>query len=398
MSTNELVQKSPQTDVYLEDVLIDAALLTSDRDGFDPKKYGTVRVVVPYPLLRVIFRTAPASHRLYNAWKLLMGPTHDGIDFSLERALKETNEDRDCVFGMPVPGEVEFGPPSQPRWGEREAFREFSDGVLTPALCAKRRNAWIRKYVSSLPDSEFKEWFNGIIPGERMRLDLSQIVAESNSHTKEFEEQYDVASWRLAIARRYARLFGAYEMIVEELDLETATASERMQRALFRDIRSNTRFVQPRGRYGRSYGWYVLRKYWMCAFGAFNWLWKAALRRKYAPSVFLADPANYDLPIIGDDVPISDNGDTLLMTLKDDVFESQEGAMEPAGPERVLGKHARSPSPEPTSTDDDSDLETPSTVRACKRMRRREAKGLEKGLEKGLWNVNRGLYFDTNCR
>ena len=60
--------------------------------------------------------------------------------------------------------------------------------------------------------------------------------------------------------------------------MSTATVGERVAKCIFDDVLAKRIHKRP-----RSYGWYVVKQYFMPIWRLRNWLWKTTIAKKYAP-------------------------------------------------------------------------------------------------------------------
>lgn len=329
-----------QTDLFVEDVQCNSVLWFPERkrdrngklldDEIRPRIVGVVDAPVPYPLLRVVFRAFPGSELIKAAWDAVMPPPVEKDEWGFKKRLVSPifETERQYSRAAAIPDIRLVGEEWKPFW----AFAlEVRNGV--PAE---------HRLTASL-----------LQPHEP---NLAKIVVDTDLTNNE-RKRYDVARWRLYTARHYAKLFGAYAMAFKRLDVREATFSEMMAKAIFDDVVAKRIHHRP-----RSYGWYVIKRYWLPVWALRNWLWKTSVARKYAPGApgYLEDLKNCD--------EFVDDG--LMINIADDAFEAVEYDPLDCEFDKILGKRPYAESSE-DGTDSDSEFEdavyvVPATKRVCR--------------------------------
>ena len=252
-----------QTDLFVEDVQCNSVLWFAEpkrgRGGefldrvTRPRIVSVVDVSVPYPLLRAVFRAFPGSELVASVWDDVMPPPVEKDDwlYSAENTLVNPRfeAERQSKRAAAIPDTRFVGE-------EGTKFWAFALEVRIGESAEHRLTASLRQ------------------PHEP---NLAKIVVDTDL-TNHARKRYDVAKWRLCMARHYSKLFGAYAMAFQLMDMREATLSERMAKAIFDDVVAKRVHRRP-----RSYGWYVIKRYWLPVWTLRNWLWKVSVARKYAP-------------------------------------------------------------------------------------------------------------------
>ena len=213
----------------------------------EPRICGVVDENVPFPLLRAVLRTAPGSTELTDIWNRLMKYGDGNEDCGLYVL---SHREHACL-SYPCPSEIYL---DEARMGPvYEAFDAVSTSVIGK-----------------------KCMFPHLITPET--LDLSSIVTHTDATELVKKLNVNLAKVRLYYANRYSILFGGFNLIFEKLDMSTATVGERVAKCIFADVLAKR--IHKRS---RSYGWYVLKHYFMPIWRLRNWLWKTTVAKKYAP-------------------------------------------------------------------------------------------------------------------
>lgn len=288
-------------DLLNADVRCSAIVWTSENEHRvkNPEKHicGVVDESVPFPLLRAVFRTAPASEEITGIWN---------------RSMKNGAENGEC--GMYV-----------------SSYREKSYVSRPESKTIQRREV-----VKDVVFDAFNAFSTSIVGAKRFvrrwnatnSINLSSIVAETAATALIDTMPIDLATIRLYYANRYSILFGAFNLVFEKLDMSTATVGERVAKCIFADVLAKRIHKRP-----RSYGWYVVKQYFMPIWGLRNWLWKTTIAKKYAPGGvgFLEDrdAAAMFVDLDAVEMPFELPSDCMVYDELDDEFD------------RILGKRDR---------------------------------------------------------
>ena len=132
----------------------------------------------------------------------------------------------------------------------------------------------------------FDAFYTSIVGGSRGvhdwdpadAINLSSIVNQTQATALIDKMGVDLAKIRLYYAKRYSVLLGAFNLVFKKLDMSTATVGERVAKCIFDDVLAKRIHKRP-----RSYGWYVVKQYFMPIWRLRNWLWKTTIAKKYAP-------------------------------------------------------------------------------------------------------------------
>ena len=132
----------------------------------------------------------------------------------------------------------------------------------------------------------FDAFYTSIVGGSRGvhdwdpadAINLSSIVNQTQATALVDKMGVDLAKIRLYYAKRYSVLLGAFNLVFKKLDMSTATVGERVAKCIFDDVLAKRIHKRP-----RSYGWYVVKQYFMPIWRLRNWLWKTTIAKKYAP-------------------------------------------------------------------------------------------------------------------
>lgn len=328
-----------QTDLFVEDVQCNSVLWFPEQkrgrdgefldDGICPRIVGVVDIPVPYPLLRAILRAFPGSELVAAVWDDVMPPPIQEDEWMY------SSKNTYCPLFE----------------GERQCKR---DAMLPKTNIIRDELKIFWEFAL-----EIRNWDPEDRPDilsyflERPKPNLANIVLDTDL-TNQARTRYDVAAWRLHMARHYAKLFGAYAMEFQRLDMRLATHSERIAKAIFDDVVAKRIHNRP-----RSYGWYVIKRYWLPIWTLRNWLWKTSVARKYAPGApgYLEDLQNCD--------EFVDDG--LTIDIDYDAFDQVEYDPIDHEFETILGKRDCVKTSEESSDSDYSELYA---VTARKRMRR----------------------------
>lgn len=243
-----------QTDLFVEDVQCSSVLWFADRKcaggGFRPKIVGVVDVAVPFPLLRAVFKAFPGPTATQTVWDAVMPPV-----------VEDDNSKHNCI--------------SDPSF-ERE-LKSKRDAIIPKHRLVGKESKRFTEFAVEVSHGVPSQYHLLSILRDRPKPNLAKIVVDTDV-TNGARKRYDVAAWRLQMAKHYSKLFGAYTMVFQGLDLRNATLSERMAKSIFDDAVAKRIHRRP-----RSYGWYVLKRYWLPVWTLRNWLWKVVVARKYAP-------------------------------------------------------------------------------------------------------------------
>jgi hypothetical protein len=360
-----------QTDLFVQDVQCNSVLWFAEQkrgrdgelldEGIRPRIIGVVDVPVPYPLLRVVFRAFPGSQLIDAVWDEVMPPPVE----ENERRFSTKNPLFRPLFRTDPRSKRAAAIPKTNFMGEQlNEFWKF-------ALAARNRESEEYGLTPCLLD-----------PPEP---NLANIVVDTDL-TNNARKLYNVASWRLHMAKHYSKLFGAYAMAFKRLDMREATISETMANAIFDDVVAKRIHRRP-----RSYGWYVIKRYWLPVWALRNWLWKTSVARNYAPGApgYLEDLKNCD--------EFVDDG--LTIDIDDDAFDAVDAVgYDPIDCEfdKILGKRPHAESSDDRG-DSDSEFEdvvyvVPATKRVCRNAQRHQSDEVcERGV--GVSGSRRALVF-----